>query len=120
MTRAEINWSRQKLWTAEAIIAERARLNELEHGRWGRAIEVETKRRIKLCVATYAYEIADAPIMSDGEWDRLAQEINPRLGTCYPLVDEFFAAHFSPMTGMWIHSHPELEKVKMLYERTRS
>lgn len=116
----EIDWSKHKVWSAEAIQAERDRLNVEEYGRWGRAIEMETKRRIDLCVATYAYEIADNPIMPDHQWDRLAQFINPKLGTCHPIVDEFFAAEFSPMTGMWIHNHPDLAGIKRLYERRLS
>lgn len=99
------------------IDAERKALDAEHYGRWGLAIEHEVRARIRVTVATYAYEIADSPIMSDFQWDALAQSINPKLGTCHPLVDEFFAAHFSPMTGMWIHQHPELDKVKALYER---
>lgn len=114
---AEIDWTKHRVWSAEMIVAERDRLTELEYGKWGRAIEIETHRRIRLCVATYAYEIADDPIMPDHVWDMIAQQINPKLGTCHPLVDEFFAAEFSPMTGMWIHNHPELEGIKRLYEK---
>lgn len=114
---ADIDWSKHKVWSAEAIIAERERLTELECGKWGRAIEIETRRRIRLCIATYAYEIADEQIMTDDAWDHLAQTINPKLGTCHPLVDEFFVTEFSPMTGMWIHKHPEIEGIKRLYEK---
>lgn len=83
---------------------------------WGRAIEKETWRRIRCAVATYAYELDDNPIMTDAAWDKLAQSIDPRRGTCHPLLDEFFATHFSPMTGMWIHKHPELGKIQRIYK----
>lgn len=83
---------------------------------WGTPIEIETRNRIRLAVATYAYEVMDRPIMTDMSWDRLAQAINPKMGTCHPLLDEFFVAKFSPMTGMWIHDHPELDKVKALFD----
>jgi hypothetical protein len=85
--------------------------------RWGLPIEVETRNRITIAIAAYAYEIVDTPIMGDRTFDIIAQSIQPRVGTCHPLVDEFFATQFSPMTGMWIHHHPELPKIKQLYER---
>lgn len=115
-----IDWTKHKVWTADMIVAERALLDTTERP-WGLAIEQEVKRRIDLAVATYAYEIADNPIMSDDDWDKMAQFINPRLGTCHPILDEFFAAEFSPMTGMWIHTHPELDKIEKIYRlRTRA
>lgn len=84
--------------------------------RWGSIIERETRRRVHLCVATYAYEVADQPIMSDGQWDELAQKIDTRMGTGHPLLDEYFLTEFSPMTGLWIHDHPELEKVRHAFD----
>ncbi len=83
--------------------------------RWGSFIEVETRRRIHLAIATYAYEIADDPIMSDSQWDWLAQSIQPQATTGHPLLDEFFIVHFSPMTGMWVHDHPQLDALKRDY-----
>lgn len=85
--------------------------------RWGSPIEREVRRRIHLCIATYAYEVADRPIMSDAQWDEMAQLVNPKQGTCHPLVDEFFITEFSPMTGLWIHKHPQLDAVKQGFER---
>jgi hypothetical protein len=84
---------------------------------WGAPIEQETRRRIQIAVAAYAYEIEDKPIMSDNTFDRIAQRINKHMGTCHPDIDEFFVVHFSPMTGMWIHQHPELAKIKALFHR---
>ena len=37
----------------------------------------ETRIRIKVAVAAYAYEVMDDPIMSDAEFDRLARAIRP-------------------------------------------
>lgn len=84
---------------------------------WGSPIEREVRRRIGLSVAAFAYEIADAPIMTDGTFDWLAGQISPKMGTCHPIVDEFFAWRFSPMTGMWIHEHPELAGIERTYKR---
>lgn len=85
--------------------------------RWGLPLEQEVRRRIQISVAAYAYEIKDTPIMGDATFDRIAQTINPKMGTCHPLLDEFFVTKFSPMTGMWIHEHPELGKIAKLYDR---
>lgn len=83
---------------------------------WGTPIERERKRRIDLSVATYAYEIRDRPILSDAAWDEMAQGVDKFLTTGHPLLDEFFLVEFSPMTGLWIHRHPELDKVRHLFE----
>lgn len=107
-----IDWSRHRVWTAEKIQAER---RELELADWGSPIEIERRRRIRIAIATFAYEVLDRPVMSDAEWDQLAQSIDPAVGTGHFELDEFFVARFSPMTGMWIHDHPELDKVRSLY-----
>ena len=83
---------------------------------WGSDEEVERRRRIVLSVTCYAYEIADAPLVSDSEFDWAAQAIRPSISTGHPLLDEFFLTEFSPMTGLWIHKHPELGKIRGLYE----
>lgn len=97
--------------TAEALRAKHPQ----GESRWNLPIEVETRRRILISVASYAYEIKDTPIMGDRTWDMIAQSIQPRVGTCHPQLDEFFITKFSPMTGMWIHDHPELDKIARLY-----
>lgn len=107
-----IDWTKHKVWSADQIKAE---LPSTEA--WGSPIEIETRRRIRASVATYAYEVVDKPIMGDRAWDLLVQTINPRLGTCHLMLDEFFATQFSPMTGMWIHHHPELDKIKLLFDK---
>ena len=77
----------------------------------------ETRNRIKLSVAAYAYEFKNNPIMSDAEFDELALKIDKSASTTNPQMDEFFATHFQPDTGMWIHQHPELARLDNLYER---
>jgi hypothetical protein len=84
---------------------------------WGSPTEIEVRRRIQVAVGAYAYEVVNRPIISDHEWDRMAQSINTRMGTNHPIIDEFFATQFSPMTGMWIHDHPELEGISRIYHR---
>lgn len=91
---------------------------ELPEGRvWGSWVEREVRRRIQISVAAYAYEIADTPIMNDGTFDWLAGQLTPKMGTCHPILDEFFATKFSPMTGMWIHEHPELVGIERVFKR---
>jgi len=77
----------------------------------------ETRNRIKLSIAAYAYEFKNNPIMSDAEFDELALKIDKSVSTTNSQMDEFFATHFQPDTGMWIHQHPELDKLDNLYER---
>lgn len=67
----------------------------------------QTRLRIKVALAAYAYEILSQPIMSDGDYDRLAKRINPDKLTGNKVMDDFFRQHFKPHTGMWIHDHPE-------------
>ena len=75
----------------------------------------ETRNRIRLSVAAYAYEFQSDPIMSDAEYDRLSQAIDLTKVTNRPDLDLFFQKNFRPETGMWIRSHPELKKVKQMY-----
>ncbi len=112
MSYRQIDWAKRKVWSAEHIRLER---RDLDLADWGSDLEIEVRRRIRLAIAAYAYEMLDRPIMTDQEFDRLAETIRPRMGTCHPALDEFFITRFSPMTGMWIHDHPELDRVKALY-----
>lgn len=84
---------------------------------WGSPLEKERRRRIVVSHAAYAYEFRQDPIMPDTEYDALAQQIDHHIPTGHPLLDEFFYTQFSPMTGMWIHNHPELDGIEKLYWR---
>ena len=84
---------------------------------WGLTPEVERRNRIRLSVAAFAYECMGDSIMSDAEYDRLAYSIRPQVMTGRFNLDAFFLSRFSPDTGMWIHDHPELAKVRDTYER---
>lgn len=82
---------------------------------WGNPIEVERRRRIRLTLWAYAYEIASAPLVNDGRFDDEARQCDPTIKTGH--LDDWWKSCFSPSTGMWIHMHPELQKVKQLYDR---
>jgi hypothetical protein len=73
--------------------------------------------RIKLALAAYAYEFENRSIMSDGEFDLLSLDVDVTVFTGHALLDAFFLTEFQPCTGMWIHKHPELDKLKNLYKR---
>jgi hypothetical protein len=88
--------------------------------KWGTKIEREIHRRIKVSIYAYAYEVEDESLVSDAEYDKLSSEINPKIKTGDEFLDDFFADElegFSPHTGQWIHDHPELPKIKKLYEK---
>lgn len=75
------------------------------------------QRRKQLAVVTFGIELRDHSIMLESDWDQIAAAIEPRSGTGHPYIDEFWAAHFSPMTTAWIHHHPELDKVAAGFDR---
>ena len=79
-------------------------------------INPEIRNRIRLSVAAYAYEYRDDAIMSDAEFDELALKIKPEEKTGNRKLDNFFKKHFQPDTGMWIHAHPEIEKLSNIYQ----
>ena len=85
--------------------------------KWGLPIEVETRNRIRLAVAAYAYEFCGESIMTDHDFDLLSRTIDPFMETGRPELDEFFRTKFHADTGQWIHDHPELDKVALTYER---
>lgn len=76
----------------------------------------ETRNRIRVSVAAYAYEIANEPVMSDAEFDSLCAEIDPDFTTGRGPEDLFFLMEFEPHTGAWIHKHPDLPGIKRLFE----
>lgn len=86
---------------------------------WPNRAERETRKRIKLSVAAYAYEFESDSLMSDKEFDKLALSIDLSVSTNRPDLDKWFKKQFDPCTGMWIRKHPELEKIAELYARRK-
>jgi hypothetical protein len=80
------------------------------------AKELQIWLRIRLSIAAYAYEFCDNSIMSDAQFDRMCDSIKPSIKTGNKVMDKFFAEKFDPSTGQWIYKHPELDKIKRLYE----
>ena len=76
----------------------------------------EIKNRIRLSVYAYAYEFMNDSLVDDAEFDRLSQEIDLNIITGNEEMDSFFAKEFVADSGMWIRKHPNLKRVKELYE----
>lgn len=95
----------------EAFFVEDARAE------WGSEVEQEVRHRIRLSVAAYSYEFEDESIMTDGEFDEMCLSIRPRMNTGNERMDRFFRNHFDPSTGQWIRKHPEIERIKQIYEK---
>ena len=60
-------------------------------------VEVERRNRIRLSVAAYAYELRDDSIMTDSEFDNLADMVNVQVVTGNEVMDDFFREHFEPL-----------------------
>ena len=75
----------------------------------------EKENRQNLCISAYGYEFEGQPTMSDAEWDALALKINPQMKTGKKpgdkILDDFFAEHFQPHTGQWIHNYPWMDRL---------
>lgn len=69
-----------------------------------------------MAVAAYAYEVENDPIMSDEEYDRLSREIDPDMPTGNRKLDKFFMLRFEPDTSLWVHIHPEIDKLRHIYQ----
>lgn len=86
---------------------------------WGTPTEVERRKRILAALYAYAYEFENTSLVSDGEYDALCLSINPLFVTGHKKLDKFFSTKFDPSTGMWVREHPELKKLKELYEKVK-
>ena len=84
---------------------------------WGSDVEKERKNRIKLSIAAYSYEVHSDSIMSDSEFDDLANKINVQTNTDNEIMDDFFKQEFNPYTGQWIHKHPNKDGLEKLYQK---
>lgn len=82
---------------------------------WGTPVEIERRIRIRLSLWAYAYEIKNAPLVSDGLFDAYAYCSNKEIIT--GRFDAWWKMFFTPYTGSWIHTHPDLIGVERLYQR---
>ena len=75
----------------------------------------ETKLRIDVAVAAYAYEVENDPIVSDAEFDAMCARVRPTVPTGRFILDAFFQREFKPHTGQWVHSHPDIAGLRRIY-----
>ena len=54
--------------------------------------------------------------MEDSDYDQLSREIDTSIKTGNRKLDNFFTKHFEADTGMWVHKHPEKNKLKLIYQ----
>lgn len=78
--------------------------------------EQEVRNRILLSIAAYAYEYESHSVISDAEYDLLSYKINTTIVTGNSMLDIFFREEFTPYTGQWVHKHPEIPKLKYIYD----
>lgn len=83
---------------------------------WGSPVEKETRRRIMVAVAAYAYEIKNDPIWSDAKFDSRCRRINLYQRTNNPRMDAWFKENFQIHTGMWVHNHPNRKGLLRIYK----
>ena len=65
-------------------------------------ISEEIKRRIKVSVAAYAYEMKNESIMTDEQFDLECKKIDVTITTGNDIMDKWFKQEFDPCTGQWI------------------
>jgi len=81
-----------------------------------------TKRnRIRVALFAYAYEIKNNPLVSDFAYDELAITVGDSLKqeTGHAELDFWFHENFDCITAMWVHAHPEIDKLEKLYARVK-
>ena len=84
---------------------------------YNETVDAETRRRIRLSVYAYAYEFRNKSLVDDGEFDAMCGKVDLAVDTRRPDLDGWFRKNFDPSTGLWIHDHPELDKIKNLYDQ---
>ena len=88
---------------------------------WGTGAAGLTERvrhnRIKIAVAAWAYENNLRPPLSDQDYDALSLtvEAERRIATGNSRMDNFFRRHFDPNTGLWVHQHPNKDRLEQIY-----
>lgn len=81
---------------------------------WGAPAEIERRRRIRVAVWAYAYEVFDVSLVSDHRFDTECKLIDTSVLTGKPRLDQWFAKEFAAHTGQWAHKHPDLKHLDAL------
>lgn len=75
----------------------------------------ETKLRIDVAVAAYAYEFENVSLVDDSTFDAMCARIRPEIATGDAVHDEFFRTRFQPHTGQWVHDHPNIAGLRRVF-----
>lgn len=89
---------------------------EVDTGPYSDRVCLETRRRIRVAVAAWAYEVLQDPIMDDAEFDELAKSIDLSIDTRRPDLDKWYRKNFQSYTGSWVHGHPERTRLNQIAE----
>jgi hypothetical protein len=92
-----------------------ARLERMKARKYNPVVDNETRLRIRVAIYAYSYEYEADALVSDAEFDDLCSQVNLEINTRRPDLDKWFRSEFNPYTGQWIHNHPELDKIKEIY-----
>jgi len=84
---------------------------------WGAWDEIERRIRIRLSVWAYAYEIAGTALVDDATYDALAYKSRPHIIT--GRFDDWWRTFYTPYSGAWIYTHPDLNGIAKLYSRLK-
>ena len=74
----------------------------------------ERKRRIKLAVWAYAYELMAHSVVDDGTFDRECLKVDLTQSTGNAVLDAWWRENFKPWTGMWVHNHPGRDRLHQI------
>ena len=88
--------------------------DEVDHSPYSERVCLETKNRIRVAIAAWAYEVLQESIMSDSEFDELAKSIDLSIDTRRPDLDKWFRKNFQAYTGSWVHGHPDRHRLDQI------
>lgn len=89
-------------------------VDEVDNSPYSERVCQETRKRIRVAVAAWAYEVLQESIMSDAEFDQLAQSIDLSIDTRRPDLDKWFRKNFQAYTGSWVHGHPDRNRLDQI------
>lgn len=91
-------------------------VDEVDNSPYGDRVSLETRKRIRVAVAAWAYEVLDVSIMTDAEFDELAKSIDLSIDTRRPDLDKWYRKNFKSYTGSWVHGHPDRVRLNQIAE----
>lgn len=81
-----------------------------------------TEKRLRASVVfnAVAYELYGINFISDSEWDTRALKVDITIDTDRPDLDEWFREHYTPYTSQWVHSFPDIHRMRELVQQVSS